>query len=343
MQDGFVQLMQALAPDLAQEMALRARVLERVAAMAPVGRRQLATRLGLTEREIRAAATILKDSGFITLDAAGMSLTAKGKDILPQVTAFTRVVYGLSNLEDQLARLLQVGRVCIVSGDADHDPHVLSEAGRIAAQRVRSLLHTGSTLAVTGGSTMAATAHAMQTQTPLNVMVVPARGGLGRAVSTQANTLAAEIAQRLGGHHRLIHLPDHMDDAAKQEMLRLPDVREAMELIQRADVILHGIGCAEKTLRDTKLSASQARRLLADGAVGESFGAYYDREGNCLLESSSVGVDLGRLTPSCQMIAVAAGRQKAEAIIAVMRHDRHALLVTDEGAAKEMLRLLNNN
>ena len=95
-------------------------------------------------------------------------------------------------------------------------------------------------------------------------------------------------------------------------------------------------------LRDSKVSASQARKLLADGAVGESFGAYYDREGKCLLESSSVGVDLARLTPSCRMIAVAAGKHKAEAIIAVLRHDRHALLVTDEGSAREMLRILKH-
>ena len=50
MQDGFVQLMQTLAPDLAQEMALRALVLERIAAMAPVGRRQLAAKLGRAAR-----------------------------------------------------------------------------------------------------------------------------------------------------------------------------------------------------------------------------------------------------------------------------------------------------
>lgn len=341
MQDGFVQLMQTLAPDLAQEMLLRALVLERIAIMAPVGRRQLAAKLNLTEREIRAAAGVLKEGGFISFDASGMTLTPKAEAVLPAVRDFTRAVHGLAEMESRLADLLHVGRVCIVAGNADTDSGVLPELGRVAAQRVRGYLHTGSTLAVTGGSTMAETARAMQSPAPMRVMVVPARGGLGREVETQANTLAAEIAQRLGGHHRLIHLPDHMDDAAKQEMLKLPDVREAMELIQRADVILHGIGCAADTIRETKLSASQARKLLADGAVGESFGSFFDRSGNCLLESSSVGVDLARLTPACRMIAVAAGRHKAEAIISVLRHDRHALLVTDEGAAKEMLRLLD--
>ena len=268
-----------------------------------------------------------------------MTLTDKARDILPQVKTFTRTMNDLTSLEEELQQLLGVDRVCIVSGDADADGGLIDEVGRMAAQRVRAMLHSGSTLAVAGGSTMAATARAMHSPSPLHVMVVPARGGWGKAVHTQANTLAAEIAERLGGHHRLIHLPDYMDDAAKQEMLRLPDVREVMELIQRADVILHGIGCAEEMLRDSKVAAPQMRRLLAEGAVGESFGAYYDKDGKCLLESSSVGVDLARLSPGCRMIAVAAGKRKAEAIIAVLKHDRHALLVTDEGAAREMLRL----
>lgn len=343
MQDDLIRLMQTLAPDLAAEMAQRAIVLERIASMAPVGRRQLAARLHLTEREIRACANTLREQGFINLDPAGMTLTDKAREILPEVHAFTRALNDLTGLEETLAQRLNADRVCIVSGDADADGNLIDEVGRVAAHRVRAMLHSGSTLAVAGGSTMAATARAMHSPSPLHVMVVPARGGWGKAVHTQANTLAAEIAGRLGGHHRLIHLPDYMDSAAKQEMLRLPEVREVMELIQRADVILHGVGCADEMLRDTKLSAAQVRKLLADGAVGESFGAYYDREGRCLLESSSVGVDLARLTPSCRMIAVAAGKRKAEAIIAVLRHDRHALLVTDEGAAREMLRILDKN
>ena len=343
MQGDFVQLMQTLVPDLAAEMAQRALVLERIASMAPVGRRQLAVKLRLTEREIRACADKLREQGFISLDPAGMTLTDRGREILPEVQAFTRALNDLSGLEEQLTSLMDIDRVVIVSGDADADAAVLDEVGRAAAVRVRGMLHSGSTLAVTGGTTMAATARAMHSPSPLHVMVVPARGGFGRAVSTQASTLAAEIAGRLGGHHRLMHLPDYMDDAAKQEMLRLPDVREVMELIQRADVILHGVGCAEEKLRESKLPPAQARKLLADGAVGESFGGYYDKDGNCLLESSSVGVDLARLSPGCRMIAVAAGRHKAGAILAVLRHDRHALLVTDEGAAREMLRLLTSN
>lgn len=339
MQEDFVRLLRMMAPDLADEMALRAQMMERIAAMAPVGRRQLAATMQLPEREVRGAAQALRDEDVIDLNASGMQLTAKGADMLPMVRAFTHAMNGLTDLEARLAQCLRVGKVFVVPGDADQDRHILQDVGRLAAQKVRAMLQNGSTLAVTGGTTMAATASHMQSPAPMNIMVVPARGGLGRSVETQANTLAAEIAQRLGGHHRLIHLPDRLDDNVRQEMMKIPEVKEALEILQRADVILHGIGRADDNARAHRLPLSAVRRLTEGGAVGEAFGYYFDKDGQCLLASSSVGVDLARLKPACQMIAVAAGRGKAQAICAVMRHYRHAVLVTDEGAARAMLAL----
>ena len=95
---------------------------------------------------------------------------------------------------------------------------MLGEVGRVAGMRLRGFLQTGSTLAVTGGSTIREGAFAVPQGTPMNVMVVPARGGMGGALETQAKTLACEIARRLGGHHRMMHLPDHLDEQALQEL-----------------------------------------------------------------------------------------------------------------------------
>lgn len=187
MGNDFVRLMNQLAPDLAEELARRALVLERIAAMAPVGRRQLALRLQLPEREVRSDAAALKREGLIDLNASGMMLTAKGQELLPQVQAFSRMAQGLTELELALASRYGIARVHVALGDADEDERVLQDVGRMAAGRVRATLQNGSTLAVTGGSTMAMTARYMQSAAPLNVMVVPARGGLGRQVAYQAN------------------------------------------------------------------------------------------------------------------------------------------------------------
>lgn len=339
MQNDYFALMQKLAPDLAQEIERRALVLERIGALQPVGRRQLAARLNLPEREVRTVAALLKEHGLVSLDAAGMSLTEAAAEILPMARLFSRELRGLTRLEMQLSEHLGVEKVCVVPGDADRDDHVLSEVGRNAAIRLRGFLQSGSTLAVTGGSTMREVAFAVPHGTPMNVMVVPARGGIGRALETQANTVASEIAKKLGGHHRLMHLPDHLDEQALQEMRKLKEIDETLTLLERADVVLHGIGRADDMAHKRQLPSAIESEVLRKGAVAEAYGCYFNAEGRLVYAASTVARDLGALKPRCALVAVAAGRRKAQAIEAVMKNRTHAMLVTDEGAAKAILGL----
>lgn len=337
MQDDYFSLMQRLAPDLAQEIERRALVLERIGALQPVGRRQLAARLNLPEREVRTVASLLKEHGLVSLDAAGMSLTPEAANILPSARLFSRELRGLTKLETELGKRFETERICVVSGDADLDDHVLHEVGRSAAIRLRSLLQSGSTLAVTGGATVHEVAMAVPQGTPMNVMVVPARGGIGRAVETQANTIASEIAKRLGGHHRLMHLPDDVDEQALNEMRRMTEIDETLTLLERADVVLHGIGRADVMAHRRQLPSAVEDTVMRKGAVAEAYGCYFDLKGRLVYSASTVAHNLGALKPNCAFVAVAAGAHKADAIIAVMRARPHAMLVTDEGAAKAIL------
>lgn len=333
-------MMRKLAPDLTDEMARRALILERISVMQPVGRRQLAQHLHLPEREIRNTASLLRDLGYVELNASGMTVTGKAESVLEPARAFSKAMSGLTELENRLSAALPVDRVIVAPGDADEEPSVLSDAGRLCAVRLRSMLQNGNTIAITGGRSVAAVVRSYQGSSPLNVMVVPARGGLGRSVEWEANTLAEEMAVKLGGHYRLIHLPDRLDASAMQQMLKLPEISEVMELLQRADIILHGIGKANETTRFQQLDRATKNRLTEQEVSGECFGAFFDPRGRVLLEATGIGVDLARLKPTCSMIAVAAGSSKAKAILAVMRHGRHALLVTDEGAARRMTEVL---
>ena len=271
------------------------------------------------------------------LDAAGMCLTPAAESVLPMARRFSRDLKGLTRLETALAEQLGVDKVCVAAGNADTDPHVLGEVGRIAGTRLRGFLQTGCTLAVTGGSTIREVAFAVPQGTPMNVMVVPARGGMGGALETQANTLACEIARRLGGHHRMMHLPDHLDEQALQEMRKLTEIDETLALLERADVVLHGVGRADDMTQRRQLPGPVSAEVLRKGAVAEAYGCYFDRRGRLVYSASTVAHNLGALKPDCAMIAVAAGAKKAEAIAAVMKSRRHAMLVTDEGAAKAIL------
>jgi len=335
-----LKVLSRIAPDLMADIGRRAQVLSSIESMQPVGRRALAARLNLPEREVRSAAAALKEQGLISMDAAGMQLTPQAVEVLSGAHDLSRAMFGLTKLEHALSDLLGVPYVVVVAGNADADPQVLREVGRAAAHRVHKLMQSGMTLAVTGGRTMSEMARGMQSATPINVMVVPARGGMGTLVETQANTVAAEIARRVGGHHRVMHLPDTLDAAALQEMMRLPEVRETLELLQRTDLVVHGIGRADAMARRRRLTAEENEILRKHKAVGEAFGDFFDFEGKTVLQASTVSLGLGKLHKDSRMVAVAAGEGKAEAIIAATRHEKHDSLITDEAAAQKIVSLL---
>lgn len=340
MDTSILSALSMIAPDLMREIELRTLVLERVAALEPIGRRALAQRLQLPEREVRSAADALRACGCVSLSAAGMELTGYGRSLVDTARAVSRGRRSLSSMELALARKLDVERVCVVRGDADMDESVLAEAAQTAARQIRFLLQDAQVLAVSAGRTMRMTAEAISIAAPMDVTVVPAQGGTSGAMDTQANVLAEIFAAHLGGAHRLLHLPEGISQQAALELCSIAQVREAMELLSHADVLLYGISCAQELALEHGFGPAQRETMEKSGAVAQTLGFYFNAQGAVVSNRASIALraaDLGRRTKTA---AVAVGACKAEAIIAVCMHHPHRLLVTDEGAAGRMMELL---
>ena len=194
MDTSILNTLSLIAPDLMEEMELRTLILERVAALEPIGRRALAARLHLAEREVRAAAEALKRAGCLTQSASGMELTPQGQSLVEAARTVSSGRRTLSGIELSLSQMLGVERVCVVHGDADIDSGVMEEVARAAARQIRFLLQDAHVMAVTGGRTVAKTAEAITVAAPMEITVVPAQGGMGGGISTQANTVAERWA-----------------------------------------------------------------------------------------------------------------------------------------------------
>ena len=183
MDTSILNTLSLIAPDLMEEIELRALILERVAALEPIGRRALAARLHLAEREVRAAAEALKKAGCLTQSASGMELTPQGQSLVEAARAVSGGRRTLSGIELTLSQMLGVERVCVVRGDADIDSGVMEEVARAAARQIRFLLQGAHVMAVTGGRTVAKTAEAIAVAAPMEITVVPAQGGMGGGVA----------------------------------------------------------------------------------------------------------------------------------------------------------------
>ena len=99
MDTSILSTLSMIAPDLMEEMELRTLILERVAALGPIGRRALAARLHLAEREVRAAADALKRAGCLTQSASGMELTEQGYGLVEAARTVSGGRRSLATLE----------------------------------------------------------------------------------------------------------------------------------------------------------------------------------------------------------------------------------------------------
>lgn len=330
-----------LLPDLLNVMQKRYEILRHIRLMQPVGRRSLSAYLDTTERILRAEVDFLKAEGLLRVELAGMSLTQEGYTLLEEMEPYVKVLFGLAKLEDTLAEKLRIPKVIVVSGDSDVSPLAKKAMGQAAAKMIRHILHEPMTVAVTGGSTIAEVVNMLPTAASMKgALFVPARGGLGEDVEYQANTLASQLAKKTGGQYRLLHVPDQLSEEMYQSMIQDANIRALLEEIRSARMVIHGVGEAIAMAERRKSDPLLIDKLKSNGAVGEAFGYYFDKEGKIVHKMQSVGLRLEDIKQIETVIAVAGGHSKADAIISVVRQGNTHLFVTDEGAAKSLLQRL---
>ena len=63
--------------------------------------------------------------------------------------------------------------------------------------------------------------------------MLPARGGMARNVEIQANTLVANLADKIGGNYELLHAPDNLSNAALETILNEKDIKDIIDKIQK--------------------------------------------------------------------------------------------------------------
>jgi central glycolytic genes regulator len=336
---SIIEVQQKLLPDLLEVMQKRHEILKYIRLMEPIGRRSLSTSLGHSERVLRAEVQFLKEQKLVDFSTSGMTLTKEGKKLLVELEEIMKEVLGLRVLETKLQEKLNVKGVIVVPGDSDVFPWVKKEIGRACVSRIKQRLSGENIVAVTGGTTLADVADMMTPDSKgRSILFVPARGGLGERVENQANTICAKMAEKASGDYRLLHVPDVVSNEAYKSFVSEPSIKEVLSLIKSSSMVIHGIGDAITMAERRKTDDEDLKKIVASNAVAEAFGYYFDENGNVVHKVQTIGIQLTDLKGIHDVIAVAGGASKAKAIHAYLKQAPDTLLITDEGAAKELIK-----
>lgn len=333
-----IKLQQKIVPEVVELFNRRYTILRTILYNQPIGRRILATSLDLGERTVRNEVTFLKEKNLVEIFSEGMYVTEDGEKIIEDLAQLLKQFKGLNEIEEEIRSHLNLNKVIIVPGDYDKDKTVIHEIGKMASAYFSDVLKSDSTIAITGGSTIKEFVDNFPTLNKYHdVIVLPARGGMGKNMDTQANTLAARLSEKIGGSHRLLHVLDSLSEDILESIMKEKSIEEVVSMIRSADFLIYGVGRADIQAERREVEPEVLQGLKVKMAVGEALGNYYNQQGEIVYKHTTVGVRDDDARKVNKAIAVAAGSSKAEAIIATQLHRTNGVLITDEGAAMEIL------
>ncbi|MCY6958965.1 sugar-binding transcriptional regulator [Clostridium brassicae] len=338
-----LEIQKKIVPELLELLEKRYNILTTIYYNQPIGRRMLASYLGIGERIVRSEVSFFRKQNLIDINSDGMTVTTEGKEILEKLKEFVHELKGLSEMEEFMRKNLNLKDVIVVPGNVDENELVLDEIGKSAANYLKELLKDRMIIALTGGTSVKKLVDNMSKINDYrHLLVVPARGGLGRKVEIQANTLVAKLAEKLSADYRMLQLLENVDYAEIFAILNEESIKEVQENINNANILIYGIGKADEMAARRGFQEAKINKLKQAGAVGEAFGCYFDRQGNIIFSTSTAGIKSENTKKIEYRISIAGGQSKAEAIISVQRYNPQNILITDEGAAKEIINIIKN-
>ena len=91
----------------------------------------------------------------------------------------------------------------------------------------------------------------------------------------------------MGGAYHLLHVPDDFSEEAISTISMEPQIKELIDLIRSARIVLHSIETADEMAERRGLPKEHVDVLNAEEAVGEAFGYYFDHDGRIVFTTTA--------------------------------------------------------
>ncbi len=237
---------------------------------------------------------------------------------------------------------------CRVVPALDEQALPLRALGIAAAIHLRDILEHGShrVIGVGHGRTLAAVIEHLPRVPSPGLHLVSLLGGLPRRHDASPYEVIDRLAEKTGAEAHLLPVPMFARESEHREVLRRQTgVAEALALAEAATLVILGIGEAMPEaflLQSGAFSAADLKLARAAGAAGEALGYFYDSRGRLIdtkLHDRLTGLSLSSLAASAsrEVLAVAGGPGKAQAVQAVLRSRLLTGLITDELTARQLV------
>lgn len=214
--------------------------------------------------------------------------------------------------------------------------------GAATATLLREIVTPADTLGFTAGRTLD---EATKLLSGLPCCDVVALGGIAGPVREHGVEIVRRVARASGGESYPIFAPLLVQDEATADALKAdPLIRDAYSRFGRVTKGVVAIGSwnpPDSQLYDSANQGTTAQELVARGVVGEVVATLYDKNGNAdsTLDHRSLAITADELKRIPEVIGVAGGATKVEAIRAALLGGFITSLITDAETALALIEM----
>lgn len=250
-------------------------------------------------------------------------------------------------LEHSLEKKYGIQQAVVVDAAEDANPAQIRQAiGSAAAHYMETRIRANDLVGISSWSgTIRAMVDALHPQSIKARGVIQLLGGVGANGNVQATILTQTLAAYLSCEAWL--LPSQSIERSVDERQRLAtssDVAEVVSKFAEVDVAIVGIGELEPSqlLKNSGnyYDEGMLKILAARGAVGDICLHYYDADGEPVLaqdEDPVIGMELAEARACPQVVALAGGMSKANAIRGALRGGYINVLIVDYPTARRLM------
>lgn len=341
-----LQMQSRLVPEMLVKFNSRYELLLMIKNNQPVGRKTLMNFTEMTERQLRTECDVLSKLGLIEKKKTGMSITNKAEEFLNDIK---------SSLDEDtfvkeramIKQHFSIKEVYVVAGNFIKNEVTKTEMAKILLEKVNAKVSRDCVIGVSGGSTMYYLANKVDETFGYgkDVIFTPIRGGLFiDSTEYQSNDIAAKMANNSKHSYQLLHAPDNIGSRALEELVKEPVVKNALEVIEKTSIIIHSVGNAFEMARRRKASASELEILQSKGAVSESFGSYFDKDGKEVYKTSTIGMSFDDVKSIDNVFTMVGGDDKIEAVYSFLQTKPENLtLIIDEAICNKIITKVNKS
>lgn len=250
-----------------------------------------------------------------------------------------------SELEYKIEKKFKIKECSVVPSSENREEVLKMMADPLNNLLERNLVN-GSYLGIGWGSSLKEVSDYINVNGKTDIKIVPIIGGLGKiGTGIHTNSVAKNIADRLGSISYMIHSPAILDSREIREIVEKDsNTREIIKLSEKIDTALIGLGDIgpDATLIKTgSFNMEEFGYLKGLGVIGDVNLIFINEEGEHVpnkIDERIVRISPDRLKKVKNVIGVAFGKRKLQVIVGALRGGLINILFTDEETAEYIIK-----